>query len=361
MDTNNIYIIFKAGTINFNKLKKLIPEDINDVDSIKVQTNRGTKKFPRCNSINVDKEWINECKLLQNNKLKVVISYPKYFSNTNNYIIKSDEEIRLLHNSLIELIEEKICTSVDREDLFHSRIDYPENLEIEDEFKDWGNIFILIGKAVKGENTLYNEIDKETGRNIAKGIFFQLQRDIDINFYNQRANILKKSNIDIGREVIRCEIRFMNEKVIKKYFGTNKVNEIRYKDIKQVWKDIFINNIMKYILKQLKEEVTFLEKELKNYLEKRKHHIIEDFTSYYQTRIFDYEILAIIIDNLDIADRTKRNYKKCAREKLEAIERSSIYDTKVIGNMERLNYMLRNFLGRGYKNFDIKEELLKLL
>ena len=227
MDTNTLNLKFKLEKIELEILKKLIgviEEPKSIAESIEVQTTSGLVRVASNNKIDLKIPWINETSLLKNNALKVTVSYPKFFNNDNGYVIKNQSEIKTVQNELKRILEGIFLMKIDEKNSIHSRIDYPINLEIKDQFKDWGKIFVLIGQATKyNENTsIYQGIDQE--KNIySKGIKLELSEDLEVNFYNQRENLKLKKKRDTGKEIMRIETKLKRDFIIQRYLGTNKI------------------------------------------------------------------------------------------------------------------------------------------
>lgn len=359
MDTNNLSIKFKAKLLDIEKLERLIGLS-DSKDSIEVETSIGTVKVPENNKIDLGVRWINEIKLLQNNTLKVVISYPKYFGKNNSITISSQGEIERVQKELVEIIEKELGAKVDLKNTIHTRIDYPINIEKIADFRDWRNVFILIAKATNNEDdVLFYGVDQKNKKLYSKGILVRAGRELDINFYNQRENIKRKTGEDIGKEVLRVETRLKSDKVIKKYLGTNKIKEVKLKDIKEVSREIIQNEVLDKLVKELEEQKDFLARELKDYRKRIRNNYIKSFVEKYQSRIFDYELLELAIDRLEVAPRTKRMYKAQARETLQELEEISDFDIKYFDNFSRINFMCWKLLGKEFKDYNIKAQIKK--
>lgn len=265
-----------------------------------------------------------------------------------------------VQKELVEIIEKELGAKVDLKNTIHTRIDYPINIEKIADFRDWRNVFILIAKATNNEDdVLFYGVDQKNKKLYSKGILVRAGRELDINFYNQRENIKRKTGEDIGKEVLRVETRLKSDKVIKKYLGTNKIKEVKLKDIKEVSREIIQNEVLDKLVKELEEQKDFLARELKDYRKRIRNNYIKSFVEKYQSRIFDYELLELAIDRLEVAPRTKRMYKAQARETLQELEEISDFDIKYFDNFSRINFMCWKLLGKEFKDYNIKAQIKK--
>lgn len=361
MDTNTLNLKFKLEKIELEILKKLIgvieePESITE--SVEVQTTSGLVRVASNNKIDLKIPWINETSLLKNNTLKVTVSYPKFFNNDNGYIIKNQSEIKTVQSELKRILEGIFLIKIDEKNSIHSRIDYPINLEIEDTFKDWGKIFVLIAKATQfnEETHIYYGVDQNK-KIYTKGAKIELSESLEINFYNQRENLILKKKRDIKKEILRIETKLKRDWVIEQYLGTNKLKEVTFKAIKEVSKEIVKANILDKIPIELARQKEYLKGELIKHLEgsqRQGQNKIGVFVLKYQSQLIDFEMIEKIILELETPQRTKTKYIEQAKQELLNLE--GINQERYFNNFNRINFLFWKVLGKSYKEFNIKNK-----
>lgn len=362
MDTNTLNLKFKLEKIELDILKKLvgvITESEAITESIEVKTTSGLVKVASNNKIDLKIPWINETSLLKNNTLKVTVSYPKFFNSDNGYIIKNQSEIKTVQAELKRILEGIFLIKIDEKNSIHSRIDYPINLEIQDTFKDWGKVFVLIAKATihNEETNVYYGIDQNK-RLYTKGAKIELSEALEINFYNQRENLILKKKRDIKKEILRIETKLKRDWIIEQYLGTNKLKEVTYKAIKETSKDIVKENILDKIPIELARQKEYLKGELIKHLagtQRQGQNKMGVFVLKYQSQLIDFEMVEHIISELEAPQRTKTKYIEQARQELLNLE--EISQERYFNNFDRINFLFYKILGRDYQFFNIKSKI----
>lgn len=358
MDTNTFKFKFKIKDIDLEVIRNLVGL-AEGQDTISVMTTVGKVSIPKDNSINLGIEWINELQLLRNNTLKITVSYPKYFNHNNGFEITTQSQISTVQDELIKVLEETFRAKVDVKNSKHTRIDFPINISNITDFREWNNVFQLIARATSDKDlTLYYGIDHKNKKQFTKGLLVSVSSDLDINFYDQRANLKRKTNEDIGKEVLRVETRYKKDYVIKSKFGTTDIKKIKLKQIREISRELIKNSVLDKLVLELQEQKDYITRELRQYmrtLDTNDTDKITKFIALYQTRIFDYEIVSLAIKDLKLPPRTTNKYRKQAREALQHIESISGMEITYFNNLARVNYLYYKLLGKDYKEFDVKE------
>lgn len=304
-------------------------------------------------------------------EVKFVLSYPRYFSETNAYLIQSAEECLEVNYSFIsDILREQdddfINWFYDKIDIYLIRVDIPFTylMEEDESFSDYENVFKILSGVFRKKNKTgksksvsdFNSKKIETlniNKSNTKG-----QGNSSITIYNQNAKIediyprayrqVVNSYPDLKRR-IRIELfKRINRKPFTPY-------EFKKFDIYGHYINLFADNLLENlfdenILDKIYNEKAEMLADLLLQESKRGRINYQNFVIKYIDKIWDYEILRKALR--EAIDNDNSYYQACksvrrileVEEDITGIKYFGI--RRIIDSMERMFINIKRKAGR---------------
>ena len=327
------------------------------------------KKFKGFGKVNVSNDeteaylklknhWISNIKLKSrgfDDKETVIylsFSYPRYFSENNIELIKTETERAEVNKELLKIIQEfSNDKTLKMQHLFYLRVDVAQ--QFEDIFEDYHQIFALVYQTFVESMGIENKKSKKylqiAGNQDYTTGFTYKYSDYRITVYNKTAESDKKRYIPGRKSIIRVEQAF-TPKVFKKRVSKKepvmKLNEFTMSKLKKEYAHFLEERLWDKLNLVLENQSNELRKRLLKILKKVNPPLraeIKDMQNY----ILDFEMVKNIIknSNVNVTDRMKYNYINWAKESLIDTERNGSTKTKFFNNFPRLEKLLNNMTG----------------
>lgn len=225
------------------------------------------------------------------------------------------------------------------------------NIDLDRPFKEYERVLTyfqeLLPKRLKLDtNNSYKPNEEYTG-------FKSGNKSVSLKMYDKRANIMRKSGQDIGKERLRIEYSFLNERKIRDTFGTIKFSELVRNDFEEIDR-VFRQQLEGDLVKGLSDDI---ESQLRLSMREIARYKKAGVKMSGQELIFDNDILDIEIVLAALKENTsKGNY---ARECKVLINRSlEGKQEKLFGNIARINEILE-VLGYGLIKLEMTNHIEK--
>lgn len=207
------------------------------------------------------------------------------------------------------------------------------NIDLDRPFGEYERVLTyfqeLLPKRLKLDtNNSYKPNEEYTG-------FKSGNKSVSLKMYDKRANIMRKSGQDIGKERLRIEYSFLNERKIRDTFGTIKFSELvrnDFEEIDRVFRQQLEGDLIKGLSKDIERQLRLSMREIARY---KKAGVKMSG----QELIFDNDILDIEIVLAALKGNTRSNHY--ARECKTLINRAlEGKQEKLFGNVARINEIL---------------------
>lgn len=219
------------------------------------------------------------------------------------------------------------------------------NIELEREFEEYKPVLeylrgLLPNRIKSAVNSSHEPRGRYTG--------FKVGNDsIGLKFYDKKANILKKDNIDIEKNLLRIEYSFKNEEKIKSVFGSNNLLEIVGDDfitIDRAFKWLLEDDLIDRVYKDIDKQIKHATKYIREYKAVKGISATNNYLKNHQANLFDVEIILIALRNTERTD----NYSRVSKNTINSV--AEIEGKSLFGNMQKLNEILEVL---GYKKIEI--------
>lgn len=208
------------------------------------------------------------------------------------------------------------------------------NIELERPFNEYERVLDYINSLLPSRlksvvNAKYKAKDDTfTGFKAGNG-------SITLKMYDKRTNILKKTGIDIEKELLRVEYSLLNEQKIKDTFGSNKLKDIDFKELAETYKDLLYDDVVKRIYKDINKQLNHAIREIKAYKAIGGISAIDNYLKNYQSNLLDIEIVLSALKEIERPNHYSRQSKKTIKSAME------IEGITLFGNINKINEILK--------------------
>lgn len=325
--------------IKDNEKNIRIFKDATTGEDIKINYIKVSKKHNKSlviNELRIGRMEIQGALLNKINYEHLDVTLPISLSDkrTNESNISTTEELR---QALGEVEKELEYLGFGKVDLLNTELKEMEvnlNIELERPFREYERVLnyfnsLLPTRLKRCTNAKYKAQNNYTGYKVGNG-------SVTLKMYDKRTDILKKTKIDIEKELLRIEYSFMNEQKIKDTFGSNKLKDIDFEVLAETYRGLLYDDLIKRLYKDIDRQLNHAVREIEQY-KKTTGGIsaIDSYLKNYQNNLIDIEIVLGALKELDRSSHFSREAKKAIKSALE------IEGVVLFGNINKVNEILK--------------------
>ena len=276
--------------------------------------------------------------------VKIDFSYARYNRNDNLYPLTSEIAKVLVEEELVQIINKISLSNITREDLKYEYLEICIQEKIKS-FYDYHNVISLFYKSLSrnfktSEKTRFENYDVIGDYFYSTGFIFQLETGWKIRLYSKSHEHNKKFPGQSMHPLLRLEHR-LTSGILKKLCSSRMVKDFTIEFLKNEIVKQLGNKLVLFLEQEIDRDIEFLENKFKDFTSRTLRTLVRD----YQEHIIDEKIINyVVMKSSNKCYRQKWRYKEIVKIALEEFQARGSPKRNNFGNIERLEFFIRQIL-----------------